>query len=81
MTKEIKEYKPVGMIKQAPACRKDYKKKNPAGGRYIPVSYLGAGIRNSVDSKWERGISGPGEVSVKLTPNGSQLTLTPNKTN
>ena len=42
---KFKAYNPVGMIKQAPACRVDYNGKGPAGGRKCPSSYLGAALR------------------------------------
>ena len=79
MTKKIKEYKPVGMIKQLPALRKDYKRKNEAGGRYIPVTYIGRGLVHNITAPWERGIESIHDISILFVPNGSQLTLTINE--
>ena len=42
---KFKAYNPVGMIKQAPACRVDYKGKGTAGGRKCPRGYIGAAER------------------------------------
>ena len=39
-------YKPVGIIKQVPACRLDYKGKGSGGGRKCPRGYIGAAHRH-----------------------------------
>lgn len=76
--KKISEYKPE-VIELLPALRKDYKRKNEAGGRYIPVGYIGAGIKWNSKSPWERGIETIHDVSIRLVPNGSQLSLAINE--
>jgi hypothetical protein len=72
---KIREYKPEGMIRQLPALRKDYKKKNEAGGRYSPVGYIGAAIKRSNDAPWERGIKSVHDLSIRLVPSEDQLEL------
>ncbi len=72
--KKISEYKPEGMIELLPALRENYR-KNPAGGRYVPVGYIGAGIRNSVSAPWERGIESLHDISIRLVPSEGQLDL------
>lgn len=59
MSRSVTEsYKPVGMIKQLPALRSEYRRKNPAGGRMIPVSYIGAAVEWEGDPAWMAGLKG-----------------------
>ena len=73
----MNEYKPVGMIKQPPACRKNYKGKNPAGGRKLPTSYIGAAVRWSSKPKWERGIESNMDVQVRFIISDATLQMIP----
>lgn len=73
--KKISEYKPEGMIELLPALRKDYKRKNKSGGRYVPVGYIGAGIKWNGKSPWERGIETIHDISIRLVPSEGQLDL------
>ena len=67
---KFRAYKPVGIIKQAPACRKDYKGKGPGGGRKAPRGYIGAALREP--KSWTSGLEGNARVhfcvdSTKIT--------------
>ncbi len=62
------EYRPVGMIKQAPACRVDYKGKGPAGGRKCPRTYMGAAHRHMKHSE---------SVKVYFSISDDAITLMP----
>ena len=70
-------YKPVGMIKQAPACKRDYKGKNIAGGRKCPSTYIGAALRLPKDPM--KGIEDYRDVSVLFSIGSDTISLTPNR--
>jgi len=72
----LKEYSP-SPIKQLPELKKTYKGKNPAGGRRIPVNFIGAAGTGPLSARWKQGIKSNSEVRVKLTTNTDQLILTP----
>ncbi len=61
---KFKEYKPVGIIKQAAACRLDYMGKGPGGGRKVPRNCIGAALRAPKD--WSKDID-PADVCVRFT--------------
>ena len=43
---KFNQWNPVGMLRQAPACRVEYKGTGPAGGRKCPRGYIGAAHRH-----------------------------------
>ena len=73
------EYKPVGMIAQAPACREDYKGRNAAGGRKCPPGYIGAGLRAPQQERWTKGLENLNDISVLFGIRDNAVLLSPNK--
>ena len=74
-TAKPREYKPIGLITQLPACSNDYKGKNSAGGRKTLSGYIGAAYR--VPQNWETGISSPADVQVRMCIDHREVALGP----
>ena len=69
----MKPYSPLGLIEQEPSCKRTYHGRNPADGRKIPVSSIGAARRPL--RTWESGLHAFGYLRLRLTIIDNQLTL------